>query len=102
MLATARSVGRRREVPRHERHACGGDDSPSEIVEPWAERAVAVAQQHRDGIDEWLGDGQVEVAVAVEVPATMASGNVRIRRTADHSVIVWRLEGAVAVAQQDR
>ena len=46
--------------------ASGSD--PDRVSDLGLERAVAVAQQHRDTcVVELFGDGQVELAVAVEV-----------------------------------
>ena len=58
------------------------------------ERAVAVAQQHADGVGELLRRHQVELAVAVEV-----ADRDRARGPADGQVDPGP-EGAVAVAQQ--
>ena len=80
------------EVPRHD----GDRVRPDRVGDLGLERAVAVAQQHRDRRrDRSVGDGQVEVAVAVEVPRHDRD------RARPHRVGDLGLERAVAVAQQD-
>ena len=75
--------------------ASGSD--PDRVGDLGLERAVAVAQQHRHACRSLVGDGQVEVAVAGEVPRHDARPGCDPDRVGDRG-----LERAVAVAQQDR
>ena len=58
-------------------------------------RPVAVAQEHRDIVGVGVGDGQVEMAVAVKSPATIDEGFAPTR------IDDGRAKRAVAVALQD-
>ena len=92
-LATARSS---RPSPLKSPATIGVWARPDRVGDLGLERPVAVAEQHRDRVGAYVGDGEVEPAVAIEVTRDDRAG-----RDPTASVTVG-LERAVAVAQQHR